>query len=205
MGRAFVGHRVRVVRAHGELAAGNPFHPRRCRAGRRRRRRAMRRCRLYFGRNCEDGRDSDQRVTSGLPHRGFVLPFHGSLTTPSEQVTPPDPSDPGAPFHWHLVDVRRANRSREPEGQPQPVWFAILPNGIGRHIGPWSHTRRLAGFYNPQLPMRGYAATAFVSVSDPTSGRPGSISRVWSRSPFCLLDPVDCSLYLQRMRHELGY
>ncbi len=32
-----------------------------------------------------------------------------------------DPSEAGALFRWHLVDVERANRFRKPKGHPQPV------------------------------------------------------------------------------------
>jgi hypothetical protein len=40
-----------------------------------------------------------------------------------ERVTPPDPSDAGALFRWHLTGVKRAKKFRKPRGHPQPVWF----------------------------------------------------------------------------------
>jgi len=43
-----------------------------------------------------------------------------------DKVTPPDPSDAGAMFRWHLVDVQRAKKFRKPKGHPQPVWFKLF-------------------------------------------------------------------------------
>ena len=59
-----------------------------------------------------------------LIEAGAILPtgvIVGSAVI--ERVTPPDPSDAGALFHWHLTDVKRAKKFRKPRGHPQPVWF----------------------------------------------------------------------------------
>ena len=59
-----------------------------------------------------------------LIEAGAILPtgvIVGSAVI--ERVTPPDPSDAGALFRWHLTDVERAKKSRKPRGHPQPVWF----------------------------------------------------------------------------------
>ena len=59
-----------------------------------------------------------------LIEAGAILPtgvIVGSAVI--ESVTPPDPSDAGALFHWHLTDVKRAKKFRKPRGHPQPVWF----------------------------------------------------------------------------------
>ena len=59
-----------------------------------------------------------------LIEAGAILPtgvIVGSAVI--ERVTPPDPSDAGALFHWHLADVKRAKKFRKPRGHPQPVWF----------------------------------------------------------------------------------
>ena len=59
-----------------------------------------------------------------LIEAGAILPtgvIVGSAVI--ESVTPPDPSDAGALFRWHLTDVKRARKFRKPRGHPQPVWF----------------------------------------------------------------------------------
>ena len=59
-----------------------------------------------------------------LIEAGAILPtgvIVGSAVI--ERVTPPDPSDAGAVFHWHLTDVKCAKTFRKPSGHPQPVWF----------------------------------------------------------------------------------
>ena len=59
-----------------------------------------------------------------LIEAGAILPtgvIVGSAVI--ERVTPPDPSDAGAKFRWHLTDVKRAKKFRKPRGHPQPVWF----------------------------------------------------------------------------------
>ena len=46
------------------------------------------------------------------------------LTSDLRPLSPGDGLRPLASlFHWHLIDVKRLDRPRKPEGRPQPVWF----------------------------------------------------------------------------------
>ena len=60
---------------------------------------------------------------------GAMLPTGVIVGSANRQsVTPPDPSDAGALFRWHLIDVERAKKFRKPKGVLQPVWFRAVPD-----------------------------------------------------------------------------
>ena len=60
----------------------------------------------------------------GMIEAGALLPTGVIVDSADiEKVTPPDPSDAEALFHWHLTDVQRAKKFRKPRLHPQPVWF----------------------------------------------------------------------------------